>query len=362
MDTNPPGVSQQTIAPTAPLVIQGHTNPSEDDFQGLFERGAFEPTTNKAPEKAESKDEAAPEPRAETKTEPESDKAAPEKDAKPEEEEAEYKSLDEFLAKHNLDPEAFRSLPVTVKVREQASQVPLSEVLKGYQLDRVNTLKSQELSDARRAFETEQAATRELHKQQLTNARNLGEFAYRQLMGEYQSINWEALKATDPISWAVKSQEFQSRNAAIQQHMQQVSGAQQAVEQEAQQRRLAGLAGQHQKMLEAHPEWREEKSFNEARASMSSYAKGLGFTDEELSQVHDHRMMSVLSDAARFRALQESAPAAAKKVRAAPVMAKPGARQDRDAKTIARQKAQERFLSNPKDLDAQADYFETLDV
>lgn len=375
MSTNPSQGVPQQAADAQPQTVADHVNPSEDDFQGLFDSGAFEPSSNEGHAQreqvlkeleAQGRLKPADAPKAEEKAESESndsEEAATEKDAKPEEKEEEaeeFTSIDDFLAKHKIDPESFRTLPVSVKVNGQETLVPLTDVLRGYQLDKVNTQKSQELSEARKAWDAERQAQEQLFKQQLVNARNLGEFAYRQLMGEFSQINWDHLKATDPVTWSVKSQEFRQRHETIQQHMQQVSLAQQAQEQEAQQTRAQALAGQREKMLEAHPEWRDEAKFKAAKESMTSYAKAKGFTDAELSMVHDARMMDVLHDAAQFRALQSQAPAAVKKVRAAPAMAKPGARQERNPAAVANQQLRERFMRNPADLDAQEAYFSTL--
>lgn len=362
MDTNPQGVSGQTAAPTSPLVIQGHVNPTEDDFQGLFDKGAFEPTSNQKPEgqeqQAEGERQEAP---ANAKPETESDDKAASKDAKPEEdEEPEYASLDDFLTKNKLDPESFNRLAVNVKVNGETAQVPLSDVLRGYQLDKANTQKSQELSEARKALEQERAAQTTLAKQYLTNARALGEQAYQQMMSEFKSINWDHLQATDPINWTVQRQKFQERDAQIRQHMQQVAGMEQQQAEEATQRQRAFVADQRTKMLEKFPEWSDPTKFREAQESMSSYAKNLGFTDDELRQVHDHRMVQVLHEASQYRALQASAKSAVKKVRAAPPMAKPGARQERDPNSVAKQQLRERFLANPRDTDAQEAYFDTL--
>lgn len=325
----------------------------EDQFQSLFDAGAFEPGTNELAQ-----------PEAET-SEPEGEtepaKVAPEKPAKVEaEEEPEYDSLEDYLAHAKLDPAAFQALPVTVKIDGETKLVPLSDVIKSYQLEGHVNNKSIELSNAQKQFETEREAAVNLYKQQLTQAQTLGQLAQAQLMGEFNQVNWGQLRQTDPVQWTALQLEFQNRSAAINQHLNEVAAAQTAQQQQLQQQQAALLPKERDKMLERVPEWRDPAKFDADRKTMSSYAKNLGFSDAELSSVFDHRYMQVLHDAAQFRALQASNPETLKRVRAAPQMARPGTRTQRDPQQVAKQKAIERFNTNPRDLDAQAALFETL--
>jgi hypothetical protein len=113
-------------------------------------------------------------------------------------------------------------------------------------------------------------------------------------------------------------------------------------------------------MLELIPEWKDPKTFESGRNDILTYGKQLGFSDAELGNIIDHRHMKILHDAARYAQLQAQKPESLKKVRAAPQMAKPGARSERDPKVAARTQAQQRFAANPRSPEAQAAYFDTL--
>jgi hypothetical protein len=347
METTQTGVSQPAIAQTAS---------TEDGFQSLFEKGAFEPEKPKA---AESGVEARTEAPAAAAAEPTVEEtAAPETGT--EEQGEEYTSLDEFLSKNQIDADGFRSIPVSVKIDGETKLVPLQDVLKSYQLEGHVNNKSIELSNQQRAFEAERTQAQAVYNQQLQHAQTLGARAYQQLMGEYASINWDQLRVTDPIQWAVSNQEFQQRNAAIQQHLQQVAQAQQAETQRVDQERQKALPVEREKMLTARQEWRDETKFKAAREQIISQGKTLGFSDAELGAITDHRYMLALDKAARYDALQAKAPEAVRRVRAAPLMAKPGVRTNRDPQTVVKQQAIARLNKAPRDIDAQAAYFETL--
>lgn len=335
-DTTQPGVSQDSAALT-----------TEDNFQNLFDKGAFEP----------------PKPEAAQGAAPQGDAPAPEAEAPAgaaEPEEPEYVSVEDFLAKQNLDADAFRSLPVTVKIDGQTKAVPLSEVLKSYQLEGHVNNKSIQLSEQQKAFEAEKAQAANYLRSQVTQAQQLGQLAQSELLSEYQRINWDGLKQADPAVWAAKQVEFSQRQAQINQHLQQASQLQAQEQQRTEQERLAQLPQERERLIQARPEWADAEKLKSDQTAMASYARQYGFTDAELSSVFDHRMMLVLHDAARYAQLQAAAPEAAKRVRAAPQMAKPGVRTNRDPAQAKIQQARERFQKNPRDEDAAADYFETL--
>lgn len=342
-------------------------------FQSLFDAGAFEPTTNegKAPVERYRPDadqhpardtrpaqqqQVAPEP-----VEEEVEQPVPAKPAEQEQpEEPEYQDLDEFLSKHKLDPESFRGLKVNLKVDGEERQAPLAELIKNYQLESAITQRSQKFAEQQKAWETEQNAARELYRQQLTNSKTYLEAAYNELAGDYAKIDWNALKVQDPMQFLLKQQEFQNRDNQIKTLFQQVTQTQQAEQERARQALLENLPKERAKMLEARPEWKDEAKFSAAREAMKAAGRKLGFSEAELGGITDHRVMLALDMAASYAALQASAPEALKKVRAAPVMPRPGARQGRDPQQVARQQAIERFNRNPRDIDAQAALFQTL--
>ena len=151
-------------------------------------------------------------------------------------------------------------------------------------------------------------------------------------MGEFNQINWNQLRQTDPGQWTALQMEFQNRSGAINQHLRDVAAAQEAQTAELHKQQAALLPKERERMLEARPEWRDQGKFDADRKVMSGYAKQMGFSDAELAAIFDHRYMQVLHDAAQFRALQASNPETLKRVRAAPQMARPGTRTQRDPK------------------------------
>lgn len=329
---------------------------AEDKFQGLWEAGTASP----APEPAQGPSGAAPaspeQPAPAAEAAPEPVKAeTPAEDAGPD-----YANLDDYLTKSGLERDSFYDLPVTVKIAGESKLVPLRDALRSYQQDGDYTRKTQELANQKQAWETAQAQARQVLEGQLSQAKTLGDLAHQQLLGDYQQIDWNRLRADDPSRWAVLHTEFNQRANAIQQHLAQVNAQQQKLAEEQQQQVLQRLPQEREKMIGARPEWADESKFSSARAEMTSYAQKLGFTPAEIGSIYDHRIMLALHDASRFAALQAAKPEALKRVRAAPQVANPGARISRDPAAVARTQARDAFKKNPRDQDAAARYFSQL--
>lgn len=331
-------------------------------FQSLYDSGAFS-TDGQVPndaEQPERREEAQPEPKAAEA--PAAPEVQPEgQPPEGEEQPASWENLDQFLTENQLDADQFKSIPVAVKIDGETRHVPLSDVIKSYQLEGHVNNKSMELSNARRAFDEEQAQVRQRITQQIQHNEALGKLAMEQLNVDYQRIDWNALRQNDPGQYAALFADFQQRQQAIGNYLGQIEQQKAQDAERARQELGQKTQTETQRLLDARPEWRDQAAFVKDRDQMVSNAKNnYGFSDAELNSIYDHRYMLVLHDAARFRALQAAKPEAIKRVREAPKMAKPGTRTNRDPSQVAKQNLKERFDRNPRDHDAAAAYFETL--
>ena len=326
-----------------------------DQFQSLWDSGKTDATTSPLAGSTEPPAAAAPAtPPAETASQ--SEPAAAEGTDEPE-----YADLADYLTKAKIDPDSFYKIPAQVKIDGETKAVPLSDLFKSYQQEADYTRKTQALADQRRAWEAEQTQLKTTYQQQLGQAQQLLTLAHQQTLAEYQGVDWNKLYAEDPARYAAESLRFQQRVNQIQGYLQQSQAEQQRLQQEQQQELFTKhVPAEREKLLSARPEWRDDTQFQAARTQMRSAAQKLGFSDAELAQVYDHRQMLVLDLASRYLALQAQAPEAVKRVRTAPQVAQPGARQTRDPQTVAKQQALERFRKNPRDVDAQAAAFEAF--
>jgi hypothetical protein len=200
-----------------------------------------------------------------------------------------------------LDP----SMKVRTKIDGQEVEVTLEEALKGYSRTQDYTRKTQELSERRKAFESEETAVRGERAKVAEYLKNL-----EQVIAEVtpKEPNWEELRQTDPTLFAQKWAEWD-------QHKKEVEAVKTA-RAEAEQRVAQDYAAQYQRHLEAEkvklheaiPEWKNAEVAKTEKAKMVEYANKLGFDNERLAQVDDHRVLTMLRKAMLYDAAQATKP------------------------------------------------------
>ena len=135
--------------------------------------------------------------------------------------------------------------------------------------------------------------------------------------------------------------------ALQQQWNQRVQRKQQAAEyhQQLQAQQQAALRStETEKLLEHFPDWRDPAKFRAGAEEMVKAGDNYGFSAEEMAGMVDHRMFKVLSDAMKYRNLQQSKPKLAKKVATAPRKLKAGAKPNKSSvQKAARQKQLDRL-------------------
>jgi hypothetical protein len=151
-----------------------------------------------------------------------------------------------------------------------------------------------------------------------------------------------ALKESDPIGYAVRVAEQTEREkqlAAVRAEQSRIAQQQQAEQQE---RLNAHLQAEGLKLQEAIPEMADPAKGQAIRTDIRNYAKKIGFSDQELSQVYDSRAVTALYKAMQYDKLTAGKQDAVKKVAQAPRMMRPGtstpeARETQEGKKLREQ-------------------------
>lgn len=208
------------------------------------------------------------------------------------------------------------------KVDGEEIEVDLDELINGYQRTADYTKKSQALAEQRKAIEAERQHLEQVKQERQAYAQKLqalDQFLTQQNKGE----DLEALKETDPIGYAVKVAERTEREkqlAVVRAEQARIAQQQQADQQQALQNHLKSEA---EKLNASIPELATPKG-DEIRKQIREYAKSVGWSDQELASVYDHRAVVTLYRAMKFEQLQKSKPEIQKKVSQAPKMLKSG--------------------------------------
>jgi len=210
---------------------------------------------------------------------------------------------------------------VKLKVNGKEQAVDLKEAISQTQYSKANEEKARTIAEERKAFESERQQVADAYTQQLQHIQGLGEMLQGKLTQEYQSIDWDRLRVTDPAEWTAKQREFELRNQELQQAGmalgQRMREAQQQQEQWESQERAKILQVERKLMVESNPEWADEDKLKSDLTEIIDYAKSNGFPEEELSQVIHSRHVNVLRKAMLF---DKGQTVAEKKVKQAPKM------------------------------------------
>lgn len=249
-----------------------------------------------------------------------------------------------------LDPKA---VVRTVKVDGKEVQVTLEDLEKSFSFTGHLTRKSQALADERKAFESERQAVAAERAKYATLLPQL-EQALTTPQGE--EIDWDKLRAENPIEFTVKWAEHQREQLRLQG----VRAERERVEAQRQQEE-AKMYQQHvlreeQATLEARPEWRDPKVRQGRMQAMVKYAMDvLGYTEDDLRQITDHRLLLILDDAEQLHRAKQAKPAAQQRARQLVKTAKPGpSAKISTAQTSALTKARQRATRSGSIDDAAA--------
>jgi hypothetical protein len=241
-----------------------------------------------------------------------------------------------------------------VKAAGEEIEVDEDELIKGYQRSKDYTKKSQEVAEQRKAIEAERAKLSQVAQERQAYAQRLqaiDQILVKQMQGE----NLESLKETDPIGYAVKVAERTEKEkqlSVIRAEQQRIAQVQQA---EQQQKLQAHLQSEAQKLVDVIPEFGTEKG-QELKREIRDYALNLGYSEQDLANLYDHRAVLALYKAMKFEKLQQAKPDAMKRVQEAPKVLKAGTSTP-PTKSDADKKAMQRLRDSGKVRDA-ANVFE----
>lgn len=249
------------------------------------------------------------------------------------------------------EPEEEPTPTYRVRVGKEEVDVPLDELLKGYSRTADYTKKTQELAENRKAVEAERQRIDEASRLRDQYAERLG--VIEQMLSQTDKAeDLSALKENDPIGYAVRVAEQSEREkqlAAVRAERQKLAQSQQAEQGE---RLKAHLATEAAKLREAIPELSDEVKGEVVKRDIRDFAKSIGFSDQELTQVYDSRAVLTLYKAMQYDKLVKGKTDATKKVSQAPRMLRPGTSTPEARETETMKKMQQQLKKTGKKGDA----------
>ena len=242
------------------------------------------------------------------------------------------------------EPQRFR-----VKVDNEELEVDLDELIKGYSRTSDYTKKTQSLAEQRKAVESERTKIEEAAKLRDTYAQRLQ--VIEQMLTQ-PTEDLTALKDNDPVGYAIKVAENMEREKQLQAVRAERESVQARQVAENQERLKSHIAQEAERLRSAIPDFSDEVKGEVIRKEIRDYAKSVGWSDQELSQVYDHRAVLTLYRAMQFDKLQKSKPAVQKRVAEAPKSLTPGVgspRLDKDGEMVKKLTKQLKQTGRPRD-------------
>ena len=211
-----------------------------------------------------------------------------------------------------------------VKANGEEKDVTLDELVSGYQKGEDYTKKSQALAEDRKKVEAEAHAVNEAMQMREQYAQRLGQVQQLLAQDANDGTNLEELKENDPIQYAIKVAEKTENNKKLQLLQQEQNKLAQAQQQQVAQHQAKLVAHEANMLTEKVKEFSDPKKAEQLKGEIRNFGKSIGFTDNELAQVYDHRHVMVMQKAMEYDKLQKANPSVTKKLAKAPKMAKKG--------------------------------------
>lgn len=194
----------------------------------------------------------------------------------------------------------------------EQQQVKMQDLVKSYQLEGHVNNKSIKLENDRKEFEgTRDKAYTELANR-LESANQLLELATQSLTSEFQGIDWESLRMSDPAEWAALRQQFQERAQQIEQAKSLVGQNKGQLTEEQQQQEMQQrqqfMEQEINKMIADNPSWTDQNVMAKEVGEIGTFLNSeYGFSPEEVAGVMDSRLMRLVQDARNFRSGKQAA-------------------------------------------------------
>ena len=245
-----------------------------------------------------------------------------------------------------------------VKLDGQDYEVTLDEALAGYQRQQDYTKKTQAIAEDKKQALAEQEAAKH---ERLQYQQRLEHVLQQQQSSQPQEPDWEQLYEADPLEWMKQKENFRSqkeRNLELQQEQYRMRQQQ---DYEQQEQMKTHLSQQHQTLIDAIPEWQDQKVMQQEKAQIRDYAVNtLGYNSQEISQVYDARAVQALRHGMIASGLKNRGKVKLKSASPAIRALTPGSAPEQPRKQTSVHKAKIRLAKTGRMSDAEAVFKQLL--
>ena len=205
----------------------------------------------------------------------------------------------------------------TVTIDGTNYEVTQDELIQGYQRNADYTRKTQELAAEKAQSSDFVERSKKDVEAKLAKLDQLNQAAQAQLQQEYAQVDFEKLYEEDPVEAARLEHKMRKKNEQLQQVQEQTQRLQMEEFNKY-------LEEQQKQMTVKIPEMTHPEKGPQFRKQMRDYLSSVGFNNQEIDSVYDHRYVMLVKDAMSYRNLQKAKPQIKKKAVNAPKVVKSG--------------------------------------
>jgi len=263
----------------------------------------------------------------------------------------------EFNADANADDTGYEEEAVEespkyrVRANGEELEVSLDELLNGYSRTADYQKKTQSLAEQRKAVEVERSKIAETAKVRDTYAQRL-QVIEQMLQQQSGTEDLSQLRENDPIGYALAVADRSEKEKQIYAIRAERQRVQQEQAQQQSQVLQSHVQQEQQKLVDLIPEFKDEAKAEVIRRDIRVYAKSIGFSDQELSQVYDSRAVTALYKSMMYDKLVAGKSGTLKKVQSAPKTLRPGTSNPKSSDQEAQKKDFERLRQSGNKKDA----------
>lgn len=288
-------------------------------------------------EETESEPQEVAEPETEEAEEAEAEEAEAESEAEPEEavEEAEAAELSVSdiaqvlnVPEDSLDVDDDGHVVLVGKVNGEPVKKKATDLLASVQMGEAAEKRLEEAKAKSQKIIEEANQQREQLQEQFGIAARMIQNVEESIDQDSKQIDWKRLREDDPAEFAAKKQEFEERRKQVEQMKedarQDYHKTIQQAEQQTEQQRQQHLQEQYNILLERVPEWKDQDRASKEKSELSTFLQNEGFSQEEINQAADARVIAIARKAMLYEKGQGSNDAKKKKIQKVPKVMKPG--------------------------------------
>ena len=264
----------------------------------------------------------------------------------------------------------YDDLVIPTKINGEEGQVRLSELVKNYQIGESVEQRAEEMKARKAEFDEANRQKEQQMAERLQYAEQLSQNAEQFFTKQFEGIDWEDLRETDPAEYSARRQEQADVQQGLERFRYHVAAQQQQLMNEQFQQIVQNETS---KLAEAIPEWTDAETAKKEKAELRDYLLSYGLQPHEIDGVRDangnvvsigvvdHRQISMARKAMLYDKGQQKVAATKKRVRNVPKMARPGKAESVESVTKAKSKARREKLRKTGDIkDAASLIFDSM--